>query len=273
MDLLSEQQTSGPAQSVNIKDAYNILSDRMSRSKKPATLDKNEQCQWPLFIISMEDIKGALRTSNPKSRPGPDAIDRKILKSMDPRMLRKLFVLWTFAQDVPKCLKISRTILIPKAGRPSSHPDNHRPISISSMVYRLFSRVINGYLQKSINLCHAQKAFMSGIDGCSENITMLMTCIKEARRQKSGLACATLDIAKAFDTIQHGSIQQALERQHIAPPFLSLLMNMLSGCSTFLQVNGRQSKEFNIGCGVKQGDPLSPTLFNVVMDELMESLV
>lgn len=80
-----------------------------------------------------------------------------------------------------------------------------------------------------------------------------------------------LEISKAFDTIPHEVIGRALEIQGIAQANIHLIENSYINAETILQ-NGSDSIRIKLQRGVKQGDPLSPTLFNLVFDPLICSL-
>ena len=71
-----------------------------------------------------------------------------------------------------------------------------------------------------------------------------------------------LDLAKAFNTVTHESIKKALWGKGVPTEVIKGVMEMYKGAT--------RSQEVNINAGVKQGCPLSPLLFNIIMDELIE---
>ena len=72
----------------------------------------------------------------------------------------------------------------------------------------------------------------------------------------------SLDLRKAFDTINHDRLFEALESCGVELPYISLLKLLYVGQS----VSVHEGREFDILRGVKQGDVLSAILFNCVLD-------
>jgi hypothetical protein len=93
-------------------------------------------------------------------------------------------------------------------------------------------------------------------------------CIRQAKKNGT-IVGSLLDVAKAFDTVPHEAILRALSSQGVDVSTIALFEDMYSGIST--QINGVGSF-IPLVRGVKQGDPLSPLLFNIVMDPLIQDL-
>ena len=75
---------------------------------------------------------------------------------------------------------------------------------------------------------------------------------------------ASLDLKKAFDRIEYSSLFGALQSQGVYRPYLKLLAALY--CNQTGDVNG---KTFPIQRGVKQGDVISPLLFNAGLEHAM----
>ena len=76
----------------------------------------------------------------------------------------------------------------------------------------------------------------------------------------------SMDLRKAFDTVDHAEVFRALGRHGVDPAYVALLRKLYSGQTG--SVNG--SRIFNILRGVRQGDVLSAIIFNCVLDIAFE---
>jgi hypothetical protein len=81
-----------------------------------------------------------------------------------------------------------------------------------------------------------------------------------------------LDFAKAFDTIEHEAILQVMRKKGFDEKTLGWVQSILSSGTSSILVNGVPGKQFVCKRGVRQGDPLSPTLY-VLGSDLLQSVV
>lgn len=87
--------------------------------------------------------------------------------------------------------------------------------------------------------------------------------------KKSRLEVAVLDISKAFDSVPHEAIRRSLIAYGVDEAIVKVVSNMYSNVKTIFKNCGGFKLEIKMG--VKQGDPLSPLLFNLVLVKLEES--
>ena len=95
--------------------------------------------------------------------------------------------------------------------------------------------------------------------------------IKQQKRRKE-YNLVFIDLAKAFNTIPHKSIDKGLWRKGIPEQVRETLMEKYSGVTTRISIGEKVTRQIKIRAGVKQGYPLSPLLFNLIIDELLEKL-
>jgi hypothetical protein len=219
--------------------------------------------------VSVEEVRKALHDSE-ESAPGTDGITLKDLKSVSPSMLAAAFNMWLLAGHAPDRFTTGETILIPKDGD-LKNPANYRPITTTSRVTRVFHKVLASRLTRSVPLDPRQKAFRP-VDGCADNVYLLDTLIKDAKRRRRPLALCFLDVAKAFDSVSNATVLRELRRHGFPEPLVEYVRCSLTNSTTCLKVGGRTGAPILCGRGVRQGDPLSAILFNCVIDEVIAGL-
>jgi len=81
-----------------------------------------------------------------------------------------------------------------------------------------------------------------------------------------------LDFEKAYDRVQHQWLFDCLQAAGLPRVFISFLQAAFHGASIQVVANGKLSKRLKVTSGVRQGDPLSPLLFNFAIEPLLLSL-
>eukprot|EP00959_Pyramimonas_sp_CCMP1952_P076446 1597398-Pyramimonas_sp.AAC.1 len=95
------------------------------------------------------------------------------------------------------------------------------------------------------------------VEACNEFNTPLWICL--------------VDFEKAFDTVEHESLWEALAEQNVGHEYINLLKRLYAKQSACVTA-GTKSRMFDIYRGVKQGDPISSFLFVVVMEAIFRKL-
>ena len=82
-----------------------------------------------------------------------------------------------------------------------------------------------------------------------------------------------LDFEKAYDRVSWTFLFDLLHSRNFHPLLISWIKQIVVGGSISIMLNGEDSSSFKTGKGLRQGDPLSPCLFNLVGDDLAKMLV
>jgi len=82
----------------------------------------------------------------------------------------------------------------------------------------------------------------------------------------------SLDIAKAFDSVSHATIRETLMVMGLPDGMVEYIADVYARSTTFLSCNTWISNKVQPTCDVKQDDPMSPVIFNIIMDRVLRTL-
>lgn len=94
-----------------------------------------------------------------------------------------------------------------------------------------------------------------------------------SKKAHRGFYVASLDVKKAFDTVSHFTLFSTLEGRGVPDMYIGIIKELYSGATTSFTLNGESDAlSVPVRQGIKQGDPLSPFIFNCVLDPLLVCL-
>ena len=160
----------------------------------------------------------------------------------------------------------SRTTLIPKK-KNAADPGDYRPITISPVLVRTLHKAIANRL-KVIKLDERQRAFRD-VDGCSDNIYLVDLALRYHRQKHKPLYLTSIDIAKAYDSVTFEALEEVMYAKGFPPPLVDYFIEVYESSTTRLEHDIWRSEPIHPTCGVKQGDSMSCTLFNCVIDMML----
>jgi len=108
--------------------------------------------------------------------------------------------------------------------------------------------------------------------GCAPGLFLMQNVTSFFACRNSSVYIAALDASKAFDRINHDVLFQKLILRGVPRCFIGVLVNWYSKLWFSVRWNGTLSPLFKVNCGIRQGGILSSILFNLYVDELIQSL-
>ena len=230
------------------------------------------------LLLDEKAIQSAIGSRSNMAAVGCDGVCNgiwKINKSITSKILLRTIKLMLKSGHFPTNLKACKTVMLYKKGDPNL-TRSWRPITITSTLYRILmchiSRSMQTLNDKKRFICSQQKGFMKIPAGAAEHIINADEMIHHAARHHRSIYIVTIDFKDAFGSVPHKLIKRNLLDIGFDKLFVKSIMSSYKDCATKIVLNGGMSEAILFGKGVKQGCPLSPTLFNICIDPLLRKL-
>ena len=116
----------------------------------------------------------------------------------------------------------------------------------------------------------AQKAYIEGINGCIEHVTVVQEVIEDAKHNKKTVHITWFDLEDAFGSVSHMLIPYVMDYYHLPKQIITYITDLYSKLKGRVETHNWKTEIFNFLKGVFQGDPFSGVIFLVVFNPLLE---
>ncbi|KAM9923827.1 hypothetical protein OXX80_011410, partial [Metschnikowia pulcherrima] len=230
-----------------------------------------------------DELYSALRTANMATSPGPDGIQFPVLESY----WDKIGPILTNAANnmmktgsLPECFKVVWITLIPKSRTAeSTEVKDQRPISLTNTALKVIARAVCTRLHKVLDklISPHQRGFMKN-RRINHNTMEFFTLVQLFQSHRARVtqpkfqAILMADFTKAFDRISHQYLRAVFTKMGFGSDIIRLLTSILEGQVAQLFLNNCEGPRFPLQCGTRQGNPLSPLLFNLALEPFLVHL-
>lgn len=264
----------------NINDIdYSDIPLKIEESELPGI---NEPIEWP-------ELRSCIVKLGRNKSPGPDGVVSELYitatRTEDPdlrtkvktepicdlgRLLLKLAQLIWSTGKFPRCWDAATIISLPKKPG-STKTGDYRGISLIPTISKLITsiiatRILKGALETG-RLCKEQAGFRSYEEAVAQ-ATLVYELTQRARERRETTYITFIDAEKAFDRAPHGAIMAKAHAFGVRGRILDLIKNLYQNASFTVRNGDWTSEPGRVEKGVKQGDPLSPILFSIFMNDL-----
>ena len=227
------------------------------------------------YTFKINEIKQAVGKLKNNKTPGIDCISNEMLKSCNDNILLCLTNLFNKVFTLSLYPEIWCKGHISNIHKKGSYfvPQNYRSITITSALGKLFNLTLNQRLQKFLSTNDLITPLQIGFQQDSstvDHIFTLKTIIDKYTTSSQKLYTCFVDFQKAFDTVWHQGLLLKLTRLGINNYFYRIIQNMYSKTQLSVKVQGKLTDYFTSDVGVRQGDNLSPTLFNIFVNDIQD---
>ena len=231
--------------------------------------------------VARKEIREALADTKFISSPGEDGVSTGLWKlALEGSDILCSLVLQLFSGCLalsffPSAWKTSVIVPLVKDDKKERTMSNVRPISLQSCLGKLFMKVLahrlGGIFARHPILNPAQRGFIHG-GSIAKCIDELLDAWEHGREHKSEMYTLFYDIAQAYDSVQRDVLLRAMRRLRMPDSFIELVSDSLTGLTSCVRTAYGVSKHFDVQRSLRQGCPLAPLLFVVLMDALHDGL-
>ncbi len=239
----------------------------------PVVGDENkEMCDQP---ISLEELTAAVTSSSNSKTPGLDGLPFEFYKTFWETIGQDLLDVINYAienNDLPISCKRSVITLIPKKGD-LGLIKNWRPVSLLCSDYKLLTKVLSNRLKKCLpEIIHPDQSYTVPNRTITHNVSLIRDIIFFANTNNIDLAILSLDQEKAFDRIDHEWLQRCIKTFGFGDFFTSCIKLLYTDAQCLLKLNSSLCAPFKFSRGIRQGCPLSGSLYALAIEPLLNHI-
>ena len=209
---------------------------------------------------------------------GPDQLAYPFFKNLtEPGLLNLLFgfnQIWT-AGSFPDSWKESIMIPILKPSKLPTDPASYRPISLSSCASKILEKMVNGRLRTYIDTNQLLSPYQTGFrpgHSTADGLARLIDTAQKSLQIREVTVALFLDLKAAFDKVHHSALLIKLHQLGIRGRLATYIQNFLTQRRFSVRCGKTLSPLHDQEHGVPQGCVISPTLFQILINDIGDNL-
>ena len=265
-------------------DIHTYDSAFLSRIQNHMTYNEQQMLD-PLYVsnnalnsnISLHEVQVVIDKCKNNKACGIDSIPYEILKlPIIVDICHHLFQLCFDSGKIPSMWYKAIIVPIPKGGDKDPRiPLNYRGISLLCCTAKLYSSMLNNrimqYCEINDKLVDEQNGFRKN-RSCEDHIFTLSSIVRNQLDNGHSTYAAFLDLQKAFDWVNRDLMLYKVNNLGIDGKMYFAVKSLYNDTKSCISLNEYRSDWFQCVNGVRQGDTLSPTLFAIFINDLVEEL-
>ena len=228
-------------------------------------------------LPSIGQVKNCLKHLNPKKATGVDKIPAWILKRFCEDLAPVIHNIVTASINqckYPSQYKHALVSPVAKVGNPSDIENDFRQISVLPQMAKVIEKIQLQLNIRHLKIKNNQHAFTSGRSTVSALISTTQNWYNATDNSQSGrkgVHVIFIDFRKAFDLVNHNILLEKLASMNFNKSFWLWIKSFLTGRTQQVNLQGILSSTQPCPSGVPQGSVISPSLFNVHINDLEDA--
>lgn len=224
-------------------------------------------------LITMDEMKDALRWLKNGKAPGHDRVTAEMLKNLNNEGLQLLLEIFNRAwieKKIPEDWKIGVLLPIHKKGD-TKVCSNYRGITLLSTALKTYERILEKRLTEIVEstLGETQSGFRKG-RSIQDHIFTVKQIIDKTLLSNTQAYFAFVDLEKAFDKVNRRKLWEILKKRRVSEQLIETIKSVYAENLNYVIYKNLKSEPFGTSEGLRQGGVLSPVLFCIYMDEIIK---
>ena len=219
-----------------------------------------------------EEIERAIHGLHSGKALGPNGVPIELYKAQSEVLAPHLLRMFSESRErgcLPENQRLATIVTIHKEGKPKDDCASYRPISLLNAEVKILAKLLATRLVPVVTkLVHADQAGFMPKRNTALNLRRLHSVMGCIAAIKEDAVVLSLDAKMAFDSIEWKYMLEALRRMGLGQNFLSWITLLYTEPLAQVKVNGKRSRIFGLQRGTRQGCPLSPLIFALVLEPL-----
>lgn len=223
--------------------------------------------------ITKEEVTNAIKLMKNNRASGPDEIPAEIIKLIEEEQIGILVDLYNTIYNtgiIPKDWLVSTFVAIPKKSNAKECSD-HRTVSLMSHSLKIFLKIIHQRVFRKLeqDISETQFGFRNAM-GTREALFAFNVLTQRCMDMNQPVYVCFLDYNKAFDRVRHNHLIRMLRQKKLDVKDIRIISNLYFNQTAHVKERNDLSEKIEIQRGVRQGCVLSPMLFNLYSEEIIQ---
>lgn len=228
-----------------------------------------------LLAPSIEEIEIIIKSLKNNKSPGDDNINSELLKIAGKDILINLHQIITNIWNTEQIeQEWSSSVICPifKKGDPTK-VDNYRGISLLDTAYKVLSIAILRRLEAfAFDIVGKYQCGFTKGRSTSDHIFTLRQTMEKYYEFDKDLHMIFIDFKQAYDSIDREQLWIVLQNFGLPKKLVNLVKSCNSNTTCKVRFLGRESGDFEVKSGLRQGDALSRILFNIALERIVRDM-
>eukprot|EP00253_Pinus_taeda_P013002 PITA_13002 len=232
----------------------------------------DDSCNDTIFQpVTEDELHKVLKAFSKDKCPGPDGWSIEFFLCFFELLKHDLLQMIEESRTtghIHSHISLTLIALIPKKPDAETFSD-YRPISLCNISFKIISKIIAERIKGilAIHLTSDQHAFLKGRN-IMDAVASTQECIHSIFTNDLDGAILKIDLQKAYDYVDWGFIRCLLAHIGIRPDMIMWIMACIENVNYAININGIPTSFFTAERGLRQGCPLAPIIFILVMNSL-----